>query len=486
MIFTAVVSVPANGPAPTGTVGWTISGKASACDSITTPLTTTLPYKATCTVDHAVVGNYTAQASISADSNYNGNIKLATIRQRRPHPTTTAVAASPSSQTVGGTIQFTATVSGSGAGATPLAGTVTWSGVTCNSSSYNINGTTATAVCNVTATTAGNYTATASYAGDPLYAASSGSKTVPVSPATPGMTVSGAATNGTVTFTATVAGPAGAATPTGGGTWTVSGPGVSTCTGGITALTGTGNPQGTATATCAISQAGAGTYTASYSYNGDTNYKSSSGSGSYRVNPVTPTLVITASMHNHKLTFTSTVTGTAGGPTPTGTSTWTVSGPVSTCGGGTTPLSGTGNPQGTATATCVVSSPSPAGTYTVTDAYGGDANYGSTNGSAAFHAPSLVVTGTSTGNGSNRKVTFTANLNISPAVPAPNGSIAWTVTGSATTCAATTPLAGSGTTYTATCVINGTKNSQSFNGRASFSGDTFYLPADDTLTGQSG
>jgi hypothetical protein len=485
LTFTAIVSVPQTGPAPQGTVTWplvTLNGAPVTC--ATTALTSTSPYTATCTIAHVTVGTYQAQAAISPDANYNGNQSTVQSVTINPLLATTSVTASPSTQTVGGTIQFTATVTGSGPPS--LAGTVTWTGVTCNSSTFNTSGTTGTAVCNVTAGTVGTYTATANYGGDPLYAPSSGSKSVVVSRATPAVTVNGAAANGSITFTATVAGPGGGAYPTGSGTWTVAGPGVSTCTGGTTTLTGTGNPQGTATATCVISQANAGTYTASYSYNGDTNYNPGNGSTSYSVNQVTPTVVITASMHNHKLTFTSTVTGTAGGPTPTGTSTWTVSGPVSSCSGGSTPLSGSGNPQGTATATCVISSPAPAGTYTMTHSYGGDSNYNAATGSASFHIPSLVVTGTSTGSGNNGTVTFTATLNISPAVPAPNGNISWSVSGSATSCSATTPLAGSGTTYTATCVINGTKNSQTFNGTASFAGDTYYLPADDTLTGVGG
>jgi type II secretory pathway pseudopilin PulG len=493
--FTATVTVPNNAPAPQGTVTWTVSGPggANSCNGGTTQLQPTSPpsnsFTATCKITSATVGTYTVTATVAADTNYNAAGPTSDTLTVAPLPTTTSVVASPSSQTVGGTIQFTATVTGSGPPA--LTGAVTWSGVTCNSQTFNISSTTGTAVCNVTATTAGNYRATATYGSDPLYASSSGtSPTVTVSLATPTVTVTGATAGGTVTFTATVAGPAGGATPTGTGTWTVSGP-VSACNIN-TLLTGTGNPPGTATATCVIPKANAGLYTVSYSYSGDPNYNPASGSTTYTVNQVTPTVVITAVMHKHTLTFTSTVTGTAGGPTPTGSATWTVSGPgVSTC--TATALTGSGNPQGTATATCAVSgSPptgAPAGDYTVTYNYGGDPDYNAASSNATFHVPSLVLIGTPNGNGSNEKMIFTATLNISPGVPAPNGTVNWTISGAASSCTGgTAPLAPVGTsqtTYQATCTVNGANN-HTYNATVSFPGDGYYLPADDSLTGVQG
>jgi type II secretory pathway pseudopilin PulG len=494
VIFTATVSVPAGGPAPQGTVTWTLTGPATTCDS-TTPLTTTAPYTATCQVNHATVGTYYASASVSADANYNANSSGTPQSVTVPHIlTTTSVVALPSSPTLGGPIQFTATVTGSGGPS--LTGTVTWSltlsgaATACDSTTPLTTTAPYTATCIINHALAGNYTATASYSGDSLYANSTGSSpAVVVSLATPNVTVSGAAAGGNVTFTATVAGPAGGATPTGAGTWTVTGA-ATTCTGvpPTTPLTGTGNPPGTATATCLISKANAGTYNVSYSYGGDSNYNPASGSTSYTVNPVTPSVAITAVMHAHQLTFTSTVTGTGGGPTPTGTGTWTVSGPKNSCTGNTTPLTGTGNPQGTATATCVVSSPAPAGDYTVTYAYPGDNNYNAASGNNLFHVPSLVLIHNINGNGKNETLTFTATLNISPGVPAPNGTVKWAISGAAASCTGgTTPLtsAGSQTTYTATCTILNSNNN-TYNATATFGLDTYYLPADDSLSGVAG
>ena len=106
------------------------------------------------------------------------------------------------------------------------------------------------------------------------------------------------------------------------------------------------------------------------------NYTASNGSTSYTVPQATPAVGISAALHRGTLTFTATVTGPAGGPTPTGTGTWTVAGPggVSVC-GSTTALTGTGNPPGTATATCVFANHPAPGSYTLTYAYNGDGNY---------------------------------------------------------------------------------------------------------------
>ena len=73
-----------------------------------------------------------------------------------------------------------------------------------------------------------------------------------------------------VTFTATVAGPSGGATPSGAVTWNLSGQ-VTSCA-SVTALTGSGSPAGTATATCTITASAAGSYSAYASVAADSNY----------------------------------------------------------------------------------------------------------------------------------------------------------------------------------------------------------------------
>ena len=73
-----------------------------------------------------------------------------------------------------------------------------------------------------------------------------------------------------VTFTATVTGRSGGATPSGAITWNLSGQ-VTSCA-SITTLTGSGSPAGTATATCTITAAKAGGYSAYASVAADSNY----------------------------------------------------------------------------------------------------------------------------------------------------------------------------------------------------------------------
>jgi type II secretory pathway pseudopilin PulG len=492
--FTATVSVLANAPAPTGSVSWTVTGAATKCDSPPggiSQLTTTAPYTATCTISNATVGTYTVNATVAPDSNYNAAQSSDDTLTVDPIPTSTTVTPSPTSATVGDTIQFTATVTGQGAAA--LAGNVTWSNVLCASQSWSVNGSTGTGICNVLAATAGTGTTTAkaTYGGyplDPLYGTSSDQKSVTVNQFTPQVTVTAAYANGSVTFTATVPGPAGAATPGEANkvSWNPD-PGCQGGTAGTTPLTGTGNPQGTATATCVIPQANAGTYTATYTYNGDSNYNNAGFTKSYTVPKVTPNVVVAATIHSGKLTFISTVTGTSGGPSPTGSASWTVVGPVSSCTGGTTNLSGSGNPQGTSTATCVVPSQASAGNYTVTYAYNGDTNYNpATSVATTFQIPSLTMTPNQIGSGNNSSLQFVATYATPPGGPAPTGPVTWSVSGDdgTKTCTggSTTSLTSpGGSPYTATCTVLNSHN-VTYTVTATVGGDTNYPPADVTMS----
>jgi type II secretory pathway pseudopilin PulG len=482
--FTATVGAP-NGPTPQGAVTWSVSGPGVNTPPCTgassTQLPTTAPYQVTCTISSVAVGNYTVTATVAGDANWNGATSSPVTQVTvNPLPTTITVSSSPPPLFVGDTITFTATVTGQGS--PPLTGQLSWSGVPCISPPPPFNPATGKSTCTVLATTAGPYNATATYGNDPVYASVTGATSAQASKATPPVSVSPALANGTLTFTATVAGPAGTATPTGTGTWNIAGPGNPGCNGGTTGLTGTGNPQGTATATCAISQAKAGSYTASYTYPGDSNYNSSSGSTPYAVPKANPTTGITATVHDGTVTFQATVAGPVGGPTPTGTPTWMVTAPgVPGC-SAPTALTAV-NPQGTATATCTISNYPPAGDYTVSFTYNGDANYNTvTSATSTFHVPTFKLSSLLQGNGNTRSLVFTATLTIPAGGQAPNGTVSWTVSGAS--CAAGT-LSGSGTTYTAACTIPNS-NGNKYNATASFMGDTYYLPADDTQTNVSG
>src|SRR5271154_4132108 len=141
----------------------------------------------------------------------------------------TAVSDNSSGLATGGTLIFTATVSG--AGVTPT-GSVTWTvtdpngaGVVCPASTLDGIG---VGTCSVTDALAGTYTAIAGYTGgDANYIGSSGEDTTAsVGMATSATAVSdnssGLATGGTLIFTATVSGAG--VTPTGSVTWTVTDP----------------------------------------------------------------------------------------------------------------------------------------------------------------------------------------------------------------------------------------------------------------------
>ncbi len=146
----------------------------------------------------------------------------------------------------------------------------------------NRTGLVATYTCSVTGSTTGTYGASFVYPGNSNYnnvALVNSSTTTAVSKATPTVSVtanSGTATIGSsVIFTATVTGPSGGVTPTGAGTWSITGvTGITTCSTN-TGPTGSSN---VATYTCSAIASKTGTYGASFTYPGDTNYLTGSDS----------------------------------------------------------------------------------------------------------------------------------------------------------------------------------------------------------------
>jgi hypothetical protein len=196
-------------------------------------------------------------------------------------------------------------------------------------------------------------TGTSNTVSETVYRATPTNKVTNTSPATLG---------GTLKFTATVSGPG--VTPTGPVTWKVSGT-VTSCTTSTTSLVSD-------LATCTITTTKAGSYSVSDAYGGDTNYTSAgSNTDTVSVAKATPTNVVTNSTPpalGGNVTFTATVTGVSG-ITPTGSVTWKVTGSagVTSCTTFTTTLA-------SGVATCSITA-SKAGTYIVSDTYGGDANY---------------------------------------------------------------------------------------------------------------
>lgn len=321
--------------------------------------TCTVAYQTTSGSPHAIVANYSGDTHHGAGTS---NTVSETVVKAKPSNKVT----NSSPTTLGSTIKFTATVSGSGA--TPT-GTVTWNvstpaGVSACTTTATLSSGVAT--CSITATKAGNYSVSDTYGGDANYiSAGSNTDTVSVAKATPTNVVTNSAPpalGGKVTFTATITGVS-AITPTGSVVWNVSGSAGATSCGSTTALSG-------GVATCVVTVTKGGTYVVSDTYSGDTNYTSApSNTDTVTIGRATPTNKVTNSSPTtvgSTITFTATVSGL--GSTPTGTVAWSVSTPsgVTSC-AFTATLSG-------GVATCTITA-SKAGTYSVSDTYNGDANY---------------------------------------------------------------------------------------------------------------
>jgi len=205
----------------------------------------------------------------------------------------------------------------------------------------------------------------------------------------------------TVTITATVTGPVGGATPSGVGTWAVTGVTGATCA----PLTGpvTGSPTYIATYTCSLSTPKIGTYAINFTYPGDLNYVTVTTSGattlSATVVAVQPTVVVTPSTSSgigKPMTFIATVSGPTGAVAPTGTGSWVLSGvavpPTCVAAGPSTSVANV------STYTCT-STPSVAGSYSAAFTFSADANYlaigpvASTSAiSIGLAAPTILVT----------------------------------------------------------------------------------------------
>ena len=446
--YTATVTGPAGGPTPSGPVTWTLTGPVTSCASTTGPTGTTNVATYTCVITASGAGTYTAKAAYATDANYTAvtsNTDSFTVAKVTP---TIAVANAPTSPSLGQQVTYTATVTGPTGGATP-SGAVTWTltgPVASCASTTGPTGTTnvATYTCVITASGAGSYSAKASVATDANYTAAgpSNTDTFTVAAATPTNTVTNAPTSptlgDTVTYTATVTGPTGGATPSGAVTWTLTGP-VGSCA-STTGPTGTTN---VATYTCVITASGAGTYTAKTAYAADANYTAAtSNTDSFTVAAATPTNAVTnvpaSPTPGQSVTFTATVTGPSGATPPTGgTVTWTVGGTAGTasCSSSTVTLNASSQ------ATCMLTV-SNSGTYVVSDSWTGNTNYNSAASSndtiTMTTQPIAVVLANGTGTagtidqGDSANVTFNGVLNASTVCSSWNNSGNQTMSGTIT------------------------------------------------------
>ena len=387
--FTALITGSNTLAAPTGTVTWTITGAASSCSTTTNPSSAPHTSAYGCVIDTPVVGTYTAVATYNGDVNYSSlpatTATSVTVTQATP---TIAVTSSPSNPIFGGTITFTATVTGI-SGATAPGGTLTWSisGATssCVSNTGPVAGGSSTQTiftCVVNASPAGTYSAVATYNGDSNYTslAPTSAISVTIAKASPAIVLTGTGSgtlNSTLVFTATVTGTTGATAPTGTITWTVGG------SANITSCTTTPAPTSLGSVTtyqCDITAANYGSYTVSAQYNGDTNYLSeNSNSVTLGISQVVPTVTLTESgtpTLGGSITLTAEVTGPANGATPGGVMAWTVTnalGASITC-TTTTPTNTPANPLISTDYSCIFPT-ATAGNYSAQANFPGDANY---------------------------------------------------------------------------------------------------------------
>ena len=311
------------------------------------------------------VGTHTIKAAYSSDTNFFASTSAAYTQAIRRY-TSTTVASAPNPSSLGQSVTFTATVSGSGG--TPT-GTVTFNDGATNLGTGSVNGS-GTATLTTSALAGGMRTITATYGGDAVSGVSTGSMQQSVNRQTTTSTLTSSSAGNTsvfgasVTFSVTVA---------------VVSPGTGTPTGTVTFSDGS-TSLGTASLSGGVATVSTSTLTtASHTilaiYGGDSNNQgSTSASLMQTVNKASTGSTLTSSNNpavvNQPVTFTATVSVT---PPGSGTAGGTV-----TFEDGTTVL-GSGILNGGGVATFSSSSLSAA-THTITAVYSGDANFaGSTS-----------------------------------------------------------------------------------------------------------
>ncbi|MFL6141758.1 MAG: Ig-like domain repeat protein [Labedaea sp.] len=492
MTLTATVAGVGGGPAPSlGTVTFTegVGGPAvSGCSAVTLPAT---PLQ--CVTSGLAGGSHGIVASYdgTADPNYGTGASAVlsySIAQGTPTVTVSASPASPGPVALGTPVTFTATVAGVAGAPAPAGGTAMF---TEGVGGPAVPGCTAVTLpaapveCVTTGLTGGSHSIVVSYNGtsDPSYNnGDSAALSYTVTEVAPTVTLaanpSGSVPLGTpVTFTATVTGAAGGPAPTGGTvsfTQGVGGPAVPGC------------PPATlpAAAQCVTAGLTVGAHAnivATYNGGGDISYTNDdSPLLSVTVTPAAPAVTLAASPATSaqlggSVMFTASVAGVAGTP-PTGTVNFTDGA------GGPTIPGCAAQPVGPGSAQCTTSGLA-LGSHAIVANYSGDTNYLAGSATLAAYqitratpfvalnaAPaSSVVVGNS--------ASFTANVAGVSGVPAPIGTVTFTVDGVAVAaCPAVTLPTSPVCTPPSLAVGPHTVV-------ATYSGDTNYLTGSATVAG---
>ncbi|MGR3933282.1 Ig-like domain-containing protein [Streptomyces sp. BRA346] len=365
--LTATV-IPLGAGTPTGTVTFAISADGP-------PLTGTLSGGTTSvTVSGLSVGIHNVVATYSGDANFLPSTGTNVIAVNRS-ATTTSVVSAPDPSGLGEAVTFTATVTPVPPGAGVPGGTVTFFIGGSGGGSFTQPVVGGAATLSLSNLGVGTHPVVALYSGDVNFLPSSGSDTHTVNPAPAATTttvtssVNPSVFGQPVTFTATVTpNPPASGTPTGTVTFVVTGTGGGTV---VKALTG-----GTASHT--FTGLGVGPHTVTATYSGDANFAASTGTlPTQTVNQASTTTIVSSNPNpaasGTPVTYVAVVQPVApGAGTPTGTVTFTVSNMTNSVTG-----TGTVNSSGFAFFTDATL---PAGSYTVTGVYSGDADFTGSTG----------------------------------------------------------------------------------------------------------
>ncbi|MEI6680257.1 MAG: hypothetical protein WCL21_16735, partial [Mariniphaga sp.] len=481
--YTGTVNGVSGSLAPTGAPTWTVTGPGSAntCASTTGPVTNGVNSIYTCVVPAALAGTYTARISVALDSNYNAagpSTPIFSIVISQVTPLVTVATSTPTAN-VGDTITFTATVAGTVGGAAPT-GSGTWSiigvnGITCTGATGpNISTpvSSVTYICPVIAKYAGTYVPVFTYNGDTNYSATAPTSgfTTSVAKVAPSSVIvtsgSTPALGGTITFTATVTGPANGAAPSSTGSWAITGvTGVTTCS----TTTGPTPTNNVSVYHCSVVATRAGSYVAAFTFTGDNDYNAVGAVSSPAV-PVavaTPTVALTSTgtpTLGGTLTFTATATGSANAVAPAGAMTFVFTGSVGTpsCNTVTGPVS----TLNVSTYTCTVLTPL-AGNYAVVANLAAETaptNYGAAATSnqviinLPLQTPLITVSGSSNPSPGTPMTLTTTITGIASATAQPSGQVSWLIKDHlgatiSNGCNTSTPFSRSSNVATYTCLF---------------------------------
>lgn len=377
-----------------------------------------------CQLTSTVAGMHTLRAQFLGFGGWDASSGTAphAVNAAGASPTTTSITSdAPDPSVVGQSYPVAVLVSS--AGGTPT-GTVTISDGSAQCTTAALVG--GAGSCNLTSTSAGAKTLTASYPGNASFQASVGTTAHQVNAAATTTSISSdnpdPSTSGqlvTVAYGVTVNSP-GAGSPTGNVTVTASG-GSETCTGTVAA------------GSCQLTLVNLGNRTLTASYAGNANFSASSGTTPHTVNAAPTTTSITSDTPDPSVVgqpYAVAVQVTSSGGTPTGTV--SVSDGVAQC---TTPALAGG------TASCNLTSTTP-GAKTLTASYPAQGVFATSQGTTAHtvnKANSATAIPNATPSPSNVgqpvSVSYTVQA-VAPGAGTPTGNVTVTASGGSETCSA--------------------------------------------------